>query len=148
MRLASAAGRATVPEMVVPLWLRFLLAGILVASLAAAFWGRPPRRRARPATWRRLAIGAALCYVAGCGALLLDETALAAGLVGVGVESLSLAAWLGRSLGDDSDGEGGGGDDDDPTDRDGGAPGDGWRPEDDRAFWDHVARRERDPIPG
>ena len=134
--------------MVVPLWLRLAFAAILVASLAAAFWGRPPRRRARPATWRRLAGAAALCYAAGCTALLLDEAALSAVLVGVGVETLSVAAWLGRSLGDDSDGEGGGGGDDDPTDRDGGAPGDGWRPEDERAFWDHVARRERDPVAG
>jgi hypothetical protein len=136
--------------MVVPLWLRFLLAGVLVASLAAAFWGRPPRRRPRPATWRRLAMAAGLCYATGCGALLMDEAALSAALVGLGVEALSVAAWLGRSLGDDSDGEGGGGGDDDPTDRDGGAPGDGWRPEDDRAFWDHVARgdRDREPVPG
>ena len=143
------AGRGTVREMVVPLWLRFVLAGILVASLAAAFWGRPPRRRARPTTWRRLAAAAGICYAAGCVALLLDEAALSAVLVGVGVEALSVAAWLGRSLGDDSDGDGGGGGDDDPTDRDGGAPGDGWRPEDDRAFWDHVAQRERgrEPIP-
>lgn len=137
--------------MVVPLWLRILLAGVLVASLAGAFWGRPPRRRPRPVTWRRLATAAALCYGAGCGALLLDEAALSVALVGVGVEALSVAAWLGRSLDDDSDGEGGGGGGDDPTDRGGGAPGDGWRPEDDRAFWDHVARRDRDrdrdPLP-
>ncbi|MDQ6749929.1 MAG: hypothetical protein M3Z33_04135 [Actinomycetota bacterium] len=136
--------------MVVPLWVRFVLAGIVVASLAAAFWGRPPRRRPKLVTWRCLATAAALCYAAGCGALLLDEAALSAAFVGMGVESLSVAAWLGRSLDDDSDGDGGGGNGHDPSDRDGGAPGDGWRPEDDRAFRDHVARRERDcePVPG
>ena len=136
--------------MVVPLWLRFAFAGVLVVSMAAAFWGRPPRRRPQPTTWRRLAGGAAACYGAGCCALLFDEAALSAALVGVGVETLSVAAWLGRSMGDDGEGEGGGGDDgDDPTDRDPGTPGDGWSPQDDQAFWDHVSRRgDRQPIAG
>jgi len=136
--------------MVVPLWLRFTFAGVLVISMAAAFWGRPPRRRPHPTTWRRLAGAAAACYGAGCGALLFDEPALSAALVGAGVETLSVAAWLGRSMGDDGDGEGGGGDDgDDPTDRDPGTPGDGWSPRDDQAFWDYVSRkRDREPIAG
>ena len=126
--------------MVVPLWLRFTFAGVLVISMAAAFWGRPPRRRPRPTTWRRLAGAAATCYGAGCGALLFDEPALSAALVGVGVETLSVAAWLGRSMGDDGD---------DPTDRDPGTPGDGWSPHDDQAFWDYVSRqRDREPIAG
>jgi hypothetical protein len=53
-------------------------------------------------------------------------------------------------MGDDGEGEGGGGDDgDDPTDRDPGTPGDGWSPQDDQAFWDHVSRRgDRQPIAG
>jgi len=136
--------------MVVPLWLRFVFAGVLVVSMAAAFWGRPPSRRPRPTTWRRLAAGAAACYGAGCGALLFDEAALSAALVGLGVETLSVAAWLGRSMGDDGDGEGGGGSDgDDPTDRDPGTPGDGWSPQDDQAFWDYVSGgRDREPIAG
>ena len=136
--------------MVVPLWLRFAFAGVLVISMAAAFWGRPPRRRPQPTTWRRLAGTAAACYGAGCGALLFDEPALSAALVGVGVETLSVAAWLGRSMGDEGEGEGGGGDDgDDPTDRDPGTPGDGWNPQDDQAFWDYVSRKgNREPVAG
>ena len=138
--------------MTVPLWLRCLIAVVLVASLAAAFWGRPPRRRPRVATWRRLAASAAACYAAGCAALFLDKAELSAALIGVGVEALSVAAWLGRALGNDDDGGGGGGgsDDDDPSDRDGGRPGDAWDPSDDQQFWDYVARRERDrePVPG
>jgi hypothetical protein len=118
--------------------------------MAAAFWGRPPRRRPQPTTWRRLAGTAAACYGAGCGALLFDEPALSAALVGVGVETLSVAAWLGRSMGDEGEGEGGGGDDgDDPTDRDPGTPGDGWNPQDDQAFWDYVSRKgDRAPVGG
>src|SRR5260370_40379874 len=123
--------------MVVPLWLRFAFAGVLVISMAAAFWGRPPRRRPQPTTWRRLAGTAAACYGAGCGALLFDEPALSAALVGAGVETLSVAAWLGRSMGDDGEGEGGGGDDgEDPPDRDPGTPGDGCNPHDDHPFRD------------
>jgi hypothetical protein len=129
---------------VVPLWLRCLLAAVLIVSLALAFWARPPRRRPRAGTWRRIAAGAAACYGAGCGALLLGEAVVSAALVGAGVEALSVAAWLGRALGDDGDGEGGGGsDDDDPTDRDSGGSGDGWDPSDDQQFWDYVDRRER-----
>ena len=38
----------------------------------------------------------AVFYGAGCAALLLDEAAISAALVGVGVETLSVVAWLGR----------------------------------------------------
>jgi hypothetical protein len=131
---------------VVPLWLRCLLAAVLIVSLALAFWARPPRRRPRAGTWRRIAGGAAACYGAGCGALLLGEAVVSAALVGVGVEALSVAAWLGRALGDDGDGDGGGGrDDDDPTDHGSGGSGDGWDPDDDKQFWDYVDRRDREP---
>ena len=134
---------------VVPLWLRCLLAAVLIVSLALAFWARPPRRRPRVGTWRRIAAGAAACYGAGCGALLVGEAAISAALVGVGVEALSVAAWLGRALGeDDGDGGGGGGsDDDDPTDRDKGGSGDGWDPRDEQEFWDYVARQDRERVP-
>ena len=70
-------------------------------------------------------------------------------LVGVGVETLSVVAWLGRGLGgeDDDGGGGGGGGSDDPDsgnrDGDGDGPPDVWRPADERAFWDYVARRRR-----
>ena len=134
--------------MVVPLWLRCLLALVLVASLAAAYWGRPPRRRPRPKTWRRLGVGAGGCYVSGCVALLFDQPAIAAALIALGVETLSVAAWLGRGA-DDDGWDDGGGSDDDPTDRDKGGPGDGWSPEDDRLFWDYVADRgPRAPVGG
>ena len=65
-----------------------------------------------------------------------------------------MVAWLGRGLGgEDDDGGGGGGDGRGP---DAGDPGDGdgpdglWRPEDERAFWDHVSRRPgpRAPVAG
>src|SRR5260370_7269924 len=95
--------------MVVPLWLRFAFAGVLVISMAAAFWGRPPRRRPQPTTWRRLAGTAAACYGAGCGALLFDEPALSAALVGAGVETLSVAAWLCPPMRHPREGEGRGG---------------------------------------
>lgn len=142
--------------MVVPLWLRIVFAGVLLASMLAAFWGRPPSRAPRPRTWRRLAGAAAAFYGAGCGALLLDEAVVSAALVGAGVETLSVAAWLGRSLDDGEDDGGGGGGDDDPDDRDRDGDGDaghgpdGWRPSDERAFWDYVERRTRpgEPVAG
>jgi hypothetical protein len=140
----------------VPLWLRCVFAAVLVATMALAFWGRPPRRRPAPRTWRRLAgIGAAF-YGAGCAALLADEPVISAALVGVGVETLSVVAWLGRGLGgedEDDGGGGGGGSDPDDRDKDGDGDGDGppdaWRPSDERAFWDYVSRhRPRDPVAG
>jgi hypothetical protein len=137
----------------VPLWLRCSFVAVLVATMALAFWGRPPKRRPRIATWRRLAGAGALCYGAGCGALLMDEAAISAALVGVGVETLSVVAWLGRGLGGEDDEGGGGGDGRGP---DAGGPGDGdgpdslWGPQDERAFWDHVGRRPgpREPVAG
>lgn len=126
---------------------------VLIATMALAFWGRPPRRRPRPATWRRLAGAGAVFYGAGCGALLINEAAVSAALVGVGVETLSLVAWLGRGLGggeDEDDGGGGGGQGPDSGDE--GDQGDGpdgrWGPSDENDFWDYVARkRGREPIP-
>jgi hypothetical protein len=140
----------------VPLWLRCLFAAVLVVTMALAFWGRPPRRRPRPRTWRRLAAAGATLYGAGCAALVADEAAISAALVGVGVETLSVVAWLGRGTGEDDDDEGGGGGGDpDDRDRDGDGDGDGegpggWRPADERAFWDYVTRRgrPRDPVAG
>jgi hypothetical protein len=139
----------------VPLWLRCLFAGVLVMTMTLAFWGRPPRRRPRPRTWRRLAGAGAVCYGVGCAALLADEAVISAALVGVGVETLSVVAWLGRGLGgEDDDGRGGGGGTDDPDsgdqDGDGDGPTDSWRPSDERAFWDYVSRRDRprDPVAG
>jgi hypothetical protein len=137
----------------VPLWLRCSFVAVLVATMALAFWGRPPKRRPRIATWRRLAGAGALCYGAGCGALLMDEAAISAARGGVGVETLSVVAWLGRGLGGEDDEGGGGGDGRGP---DAGGPGDGdgpdslWGPQDERAFWDHVGRRPgpREPVAG
>ncbi|MDX6697974.1 MAG: hypothetical protein QOE65_1371 [Solirubrobacteraceae bacterium] len=140
----------------VPLWLRCVFAALLVGTMALAFWGRPPRHRPRPKVWRRLAAVGAGFYGAGCAALLAGEAVLSAGLVGVGVETLSVVAWLGRGLGGE-DGEdgggGGGGSDPDDHDRDGDGDGEGgphvWRPSDERAFWDYVSRkRPHQPIPG
>jgi len=137
----------------VPLWLRLVVAVVLVGTMVLAFWGRPPSRRPRPATWRRLAGAGAVCYCAGCAALLADEPALSAALVGVGVETLSVVAWLGRGLGgEDDDGGGGGGEPDDPDDRncggDGEGPPEGWKPADEREFWDYVSRggSPREPV--
>jgi hypothetical protein len=139
----------------VPMWLRCLFAAALVATMALAFWGRPPRRRPAPRTWRRLAGAGAAFYGAGCAALLADEAVISAALVGVGVETLSVVAWLGRGLGgeDEDDGGGGGGHPDDPdsSDRDGDGDGpDAWRTADDRAFWDYVERggRPHEPVAG
>jgi hypothetical protein len=140
----------------VPLWVRCVFAAVLVTTMALAFWGRPPRRRPAPRTWRRLAGVGASFYGAGCVALLADEAVISAALVGVGVETLSVVAWLGRGLGgeDDDGGGGGGGGGSDPDDRDRGGDGDGppdvWRPSDERAFWDYVDRRTRprDPVAG
>src|SRR5437588_11685132 len=133
----------------IPLWLRGVFAGVLVMTMAAAFWGRPPRRRPRPRTWRRLAGVGAVFYGVGCAALLADAAVISAALVGVGVETLSVVAWLGRGLGgeDDEGGGGGGGGSDDPDsgdqDGDGDGPNDRWRPCDERAFWDYVSHRRR-----
>lgn len=139
----------------VPLWLRCLFAALLVATMALAFWGRPPRRRPQPKVWRRLAGVGAAFYGAGCGALLAGEAVISAGLVGVGVETLSVVAWLGRGLGgedEDEGGGGGGGSDPDDHDRDGDGDGhgpDAWRPSDERAFWDYVSRkRPHEPVAG
>ena len=133
----------------VPLWLRFLFVALLLVTMALAFWGRPPRRRPRPATWRGLAGVGAVLYGAGCGALIVDQAAISAALVGLGVETLSVVAWLGRGLGGDDDD--GGGSDDDGSDPDSGQDGDGdgpegrWSPHDERDFWDYVSRRDRRP---
>ena len=136
----------------VPLWLRCVFVAVLVTTMALAFWGRPPRRRPRPTTWRRLAGVGAVFYGAGCGALLVDEAAISAALVGVGVETLSLVAWLGRGLGDDEDEGGGGGGrgpDSDDEDDDGDGPDGGWGPSDERDFWDYVNRgHPREPVAG
>jgi hypothetical protein len=140
----------------VPLLVRCAFAVVLVGTMMLAFWGRPPRRRPRPTVWRKLAVGGAVCYGAGCGALLLDQAVISAALVGVGVETLSVVAWLGRGLGgEDEEGGGGGGTDGDDPDRsdrggDGDGPDDSWHAGDDRAFWDHVerGRRTREPIAG
>ena len=138
----------------VPLWLRCAFVVVLVATMALAFWGRPPRRRPRPTTWRRLAGAGALFYGAGCAALLLDEAAISAALVGVGVETLSVVAWLGRGLGGEDDDGGGGGGSQGPDS--GGQDGDDdgsdgrWSPTDERDFWDYVSRRRspREPVAG
>jgi hypothetical protein len=97
----------------------------------------------------------AVFYCAGCAALLADQGVIAAARVGVGVETLSVVAWLGRGLGgEDEDGGGGGPGSDDPDsgnrDGDGDGPTDAWRPSDERAFWDYVGRhgRPRDPVAG
>lgn len=129
-----------------PLWLRFGFVTVLVLTMVLAFWGRPPRRRPRPLTWRGLTALAGLCYGAGCAALLLDEVAISAALVGMGVETLSVVAWLGRGLGEDDD-DGGGGSDRDPDsgdqDGDGDGPEGGWNLDDERDFWDYVNRPPR-----
>lgn len=128
----------------VPLWMRCVFAAALIVTMALAFWGRPPRRRPRTVTWRGLAGVGAAFYMAGCGALLLDQAAISAALVGIGVETLSVVAWLGRGLGGQDGGGDGDGDDPDSGDRGGdGDPPEGWR-FDERVFWDYVARRERD----
>jgi hypothetical protein len=138
-----------------PLWLRCLFVAVLVATMALAFWGRPPRRRPRPATWRSLAGLGVVFYGGGCAALLVDEAAISAALVGAGVETLSVVAWLGRGLsGEDDGGGGGGGGGEDPgsggEDGDGSRPDGQWGPTDERDFWDYVSRggRSRDPIAG
>lgn len=135
-----------------PLWLRVAFVAVLIATMALAFWGRPPRRRPRPSTWRGLAGAGVFCYGGGCAALLLDEAAISAALVGLGVETLSVVAWLGRGLGgEDDDGGGGGGGGSGPDSGEGGDGPDGqWSPTDERAFWDYVSRgrRPREPIAG
>src|SRR4051812_48647119 len=93
----------------VPLWLRCVFAAVLVTTMTLAFWGRPPRRRPAPRVWRRLAAVGAAFYGVGCAALLADEAVISAALVGVGVETLSVVAWLGRGLGGEEDDDGGGG---------------------------------------
>jgi hypothetical protein len=129
----------------VPLWLRCAFVVVLIATMVLAFWGRPPRRRPRPAIWRRLAGVGAVFYGAGCAALLLDEAAISAALVGVGVETLSVVAWLGRGMGGEDDDGGGGGDGRGPGSDDQGGDGDGpeggWGPHDESDFWDYVSRR-------
>jgi len=139
----------------VPEWMRFAFAVVLVLTMVVAFWGRPPRRRSSPALWRMLAGCGAAMYTAGCGALLLDETVISAALVGAGVETLSVVAWLGRGFGEDDDTDGGGGDDGpDSGDRDdGGDDGGRWDVDDERAFRDYARRGPyehgpREPIPG
>ena len=136
----------------VPLWLRCVFVTLLIVTMALAFWGRPPRRRPPPTIWRRLAGAGGAFYLAGCAALLLDEAVISAALVGAGVETLSVVAWLSRGLGgEDDDGGAGGGDDSGPGpgggDGDGDGPPDRWHPADERAFWDYVSRggRPREP---
>jgi hypothetical protein len=134
----------------VPVWMRFAFAVVLILTMVIAFWGRPPRRRTSPALWRRLAGCGAVMYTAGCGALLMDETVISAALVGAGVETLSVVAWLGRGFGEDDDG-GGGGSDDDPDSGDRGDDGDNgpqWNVDDERAFRDYARRGPQAPIAG
>jgi hypothetical protein len=126
---------------IVPLWLRCVLAALLLVSVALAVWGRPPRRAPRSNTWPNLAgLGLGL-HFAGCGTLISGRAVLSAALIGSGVEVLSIAAWLGRATDPEEDEgpEGDGGSPDDGGDN--GPP--GWDDGDERAFWDYVARRDR-----
>lgn len=130
----------------VPLWLRVGLAAMLVATIAAAFLGRPPRRPARPAAIRLAVLAACASYAGAVAALIGGQAALSAGLVGFGVEALSVAAWLGRAPSDgrrpadDGDDDGGGG-------GPGRIPPDRWGRDDDRAFWREVEQTGRRRAP-
>ena len=90
------------------------LAGVLLASMARGFLGRPARRPSRAAARVLLGVTAA-CY-AGGAALVLASGALVPGalLVGAGIEASCLGAWLARG----ADGP----PPDDPGDDDGPAP--------------------------
>ncbi len=133
-----------------PLWLRVGLAALLIGTVAAAFLGRPPRRRPRKTAWGWLAAAAAASYAGGVAAFLAGEPVLSAGLVGIGVEALSVAAWLGRAP-DEGPAPGADGPE---RPQDGDGPGGGgpgrWGPDDDRAFWDEVGRAPgpRAPVAG
>jgi hypothetical protein len=84
-----------------PLWVRAVIAGVLLVSLAVAVLGPRPRR-ARSArevgfvTWCGLA-----CAGAGGAALAAGHRGYGALLVGLSVEWLLLAGWQLRSRPDD-----------------------------------------------
>lgn len=96
--------------------------------------------------WSNLAgIGLGL-YLSGCGTLIAGQTALSAALIGSGVETLAVVAWLSRGPSAEEDGgaddEPSGGDDPGGGDHDDDGP-PRWSDGDERAFRDYVARRQR-----
>jgi hypothetical protein len=102
-----------------PAWLKLVATAVLLASIAYAFFGpRPPRRAGRRLV---LAVGAGglLAYGTGLHAAVTGSTAAAAVLIAVAVESMCLAVWLARSPRDD------GGEPRRPADPDPGEPPEG-----------------------
>ena len=85
----------------VPLAVKLLLAAILIASIAGAFFGPPPQRK-RPGALRWLAgLGAVLYAAAGVSLWGAGSVLAGALFVCAGVEVVCLAAWLARARGND-----------------------------------------------
>ena len=85
----------------VPLLAKLVVAAVLAASIAGAFFGPPPGRP-RPLAFRALAaLGIALYAAAALAAWGAGSERGAALLVVAAVEAVCLAAWLARARGDD-----------------------------------------------
>lgn len=97
-----------------PLVLNVVLVAVLVASIAAAFFGRAPRSR-RPLAAAGVAMLSVLLYAAGAVEIWARQEPTTGGaLVFAGVEAMCLAAWLGRERRDERRPGDDDGDPDDP----------------------------------
>ena len=105
------------------LLLELALVALLGGSIVRAFFGRPPRHRARRWAVRSLLTAGAIVWVLAVVATVFARVAGIVLLV-LAVEVLCLAVWLARGArddGDDGGGGGGGGGGDEPPPGDWGA---------------------------
>ncbi|HLM49422.1 MAG TPA: hypothetical protein VK279_02665 [Solirubrobacteraceae bacterium] len=84
-----------------PGWIKLAATAILLVSIALAFFGPRPARRA--SRRRVLAIGVAglAGYIVGLHAAMAGRTVIAAVLIALAVEAMCLAVWLARAGRDD-----------------------------------------------
>ena len=90
-----------------PFPVKVILAVLLVAVIAQAFFGRPPRRRGSRALIAALGISGATAWAVGLLGVYVG-TSRAGAAIALGVFALSAARWLAAGH-DDGDDDGGGG---------------------------------------
>ena len=129
-----------------PLWVKALLAVGLLASIALAFFGRGPSRRASRKLVLAVALGGMVGYLVGIHAAVTGHAAFAAALIAVAVEAMCLAVWLAKARTDGGDGGMQRADDPEPADP-GDDPGPDWE-EFDRArgLWSRPEPRDRELV--
>lgn len=132
-----------------PLWVKLLLAGGLVASIGLAFFGRGPTRPASRKLVVAVAGGGMVGYLVGIHAAVTGRYAFAAALIAAAVETMCLAVWLAKARSDGDDGGGLHGDDPEPGPEPAHPddPGPDWGEFDRaRSLWARPEPRDREPV--